>query len=141
MAKLNYSTGVQEFEVEGGTIRFNPADPVFVRRLYDAFSALGEQQEAGEKQNQALTGEALFEVIEEKDAEMRRSIEGVFGPGTAKMIFPEVGLYALADGLPVWCNFFFAVMDLIDTTTQEQQKKANPRVDYYMKKYGKYMKR
>ena len=29
MAKLNYSTGVQEFEVEGGTICFNPADPVF----------------------------------------------------------------------------------------------------------------
>lgn len=143
MEKLNYSTGVKEFEVAGGTIRFNPADNAFVHRLFDCFEKLSQRQDEGEKENEELAadGEKLFEAIEDKEVEMRNCIEEVFGKGSAKKIFPDTGLYALADGLPVWTNFLLAVIDLVDASVADEQKNANPRIDFYMKKYGKYMKR
>lgn len=141
--KLNYSTGVQEFEVAGGSIRFNPADPQFVHRLLDCFDRLQKRQDDGEQENEVLAedGEMLFRTIEERDAQMRQDIEMVFGPGSAAAIFPDIGLYALADGLPVWCNFLLAVLDLVNDSVADAQNADNTRIDFYMKKYSKYMKK
>ncbi len=140
--KLSYSTGVREYEVEGGVIHFNPCDTKFAERLYKCFDKLGKRQEDGEVENEELKndGVKLFEAIKAKEAEMRGYIEEVFGEGTAKLIFPNTGLYAVADGLPVWANFLLAVIDEVDKSMEEQQVTASPRFDALMKKYQKYVR-
>ena len=141
--QLKYSTGVKEFEVAGGTIRFNPSDPAFVHRLMECFDDLQKRQDDGETKNQQLEsdGVALFHAIEERDAQMRNGIDYVFGPGSSQVIFPGISLYALADGLPVWCNFLLAVLDLVNDSVADAQNADNARIDFYMKKYSKYMKK
>ena len=76
----------------------------------------------------------MFAVGREMDAEMRQIIDGVFG-AVSDSIFGGMNTYAMADGLPVWCNFIFAVMDTIDTTFAREQKAMNPRLEKYAKKY------
>lgn len=141
--KIAYSTGVKTFEVEGGEISFNPADTKFSHRLYDCFENLSHLQKEGEQENaEALQdGEKLFSMIEKRESEMRGYIEDVFGEGSAAKIFPHTGLYAIADGLPVWTNFLLAVMDIVDASMTDEQKKTTPRANELMKKYEKYIKK
>lgn len=136
MKELSFETGVVEYQVNGGeVIRFNPADNRFVERLHGLFEKLGSaQQEIPEN-------EAVFERIREKEAEMRADIDGVFGEGTCRKVFPGVGVYALAGGLPLWANFLLAVLDEVERVMHEQQRAANPRVEKYMEKYAAYRKR
>lgn len=136
MAKaLNFDTGVVEYEVNGGAvIRFNPADTELVKKLHNLFEKLGETQEE-------QAGEDVFKTLDEKDAAMRRDIDGVFGEGTSAAVFGGLGLYALAGGLPLWANFLLAVLDEVDGYVTEQQKAASPRMAYYQQKYAKYAKK
>ena len=46
-----------------------------------------------------------------------------------------MNVYAMADGLPVWCNLMLAVMDEIDTSFAREQKRMNPRIAKYTAKY------
>lgn len=143
MKKIAYSTGEKTFEVAGGEISFNPADTKFAKKLYDCFDKLANMQKNGEEQNEEIMndGEKLFELIEKREAEMRDCIEEVFGEGSAEKIFPNIGLYAIADGLPVWTNFLLAIIDIVDASMTDEQKKATPRAEMLMKKYGKYIKK
>ncbi len=144
MKELNFDTGVVEYRVNGGhVIRFNPADNRFVERLFVVFDRLSHLQEEGEQTNALQSGDGakLFAAINARDAEMRRDIDSVFGEGAADGIFPDVGVYALADGLPLWTNFFLAVIDEVDASMTEEQKKVHPRVERYMKKYEKYQRK
>ena len=68
---------------------------------------------------------------------MRELIDGVFGKPVCKELFSGLNVYALADGLPVWCNFLLAVMDEVDTTFSREQKAMNPRIAKYTAKYHK----
>ena len=51
--------------------------------------------------------------------------------------FNTPNVYAMADGLPVWCNLLFAIMDEIDTSFAREQKATNPRIQKYTAKYHK----
>ena len=140
--RLNYSSGIKTFEVDGGTISFSPTDTKFAERLYTTFDRLAKMQEDGEKKNAELEGdgEALFNAIHAKESEMQSAIDSVFGEGASKKIFPEVGLYAVADGMPVWANFLFAVMEVVEDAMGDEHKKSESRMELIKKKYGKYMK-
>ena len=61
--------------------------------------------------------------------------EEVFGFDVCGAVFGDMNVYALADGLPVWCNLMLSVMDEIDTTFAREQKAQNPRISKYTKKY------
>lgn len=66
------------------------------------------------------------------------------GKTIQKADFPRLSLrasYAIANGLPVWCNLMMAVMDEIDTTFTREQKLTNPRISKYTAKYQKYQKK
>ena len=76
----------------------------------------------------------IFAVAKEMDSEMREIIDSVFGP-VSESLFGSMSTYALAGGLPVWANFFLAVMDEVDTTFAREQKATNPRVQKYTAKY------
>lgn len=137
MAELKFSTGDVSFTVnDGAEISYNPTDMAFVERLFDAFDALDKKQEEYKRKVDSAAGtREIFAVGRELDAEMRALIDGVFGGGVCDGVFGGMNTYAMADGLPVWCNFVFAVMDTVDTTFAREQKATNPRLEKYMKKY------
>lgn len=143
MAKtLSFDTGVVEYDLNGAAkVRFNPTDSAFVERLYRAFDELDGKQ--GEFQQHIADigddGGKLFAYANERDAEMRSIIDSLLGEGTADALFPDMNCYAIADGLPVWINLMFAICDEIDAAFSAEQKRSDPRVRKYSKKYDAMM--
>lgn len=138
MPELKFETGLVSFVVNGACeICFNPTDSAFVEKLFNAFDTLDKRQERYREQVSSMKdNREVFEIARSQDAEMREIINGVFGP-VSDQLFGGMNVYALADGLPVWCNFMLAVMDEIDTSFAQEQKKANPRIAKYTAKYKK----
>lgn len=134
MAKaLNFETGVVDYEVNGGShIRFNPSDIAFAERFYNAFKQLDAKQDGFQAELDAILDnedkEEFFEFAHKRDAEMRGIVDGVFGDGTADAVFPSMNCYAIADGMPLWINFFFAVAEEIRDASDAQLKASDPRL-------------
>lgn len=143
MKNLDFSTGVVEYIVNGGTtIRFNPADSAFVGRLHQAFEGLDKKQEGYLAEIDAMQdNRQIFQFAQERDKEMRAVIDSVFEAPVSDSIFGSLNVYALADGLPLWCNFLLAVMDEVDENVSKQQKLTSPRVERYTAKYRKHQKK
>lgn len=139
MRELNFDTGLVTYVVNGKCeISFNPADVAFVDRLFKTFDSLAQRQDHAEVEKQTASGADLFALAEQRDKYMREQIDNVFGEPVSDLIFGKMSVYALAGGLPLWCNFLMAVIDEIDSAIQEEQRVASPRVDKYMAKYAKY---
>ena len=139
MNALNFDTGVVSFSVNGkAEVSFNPTDSNFVQTLFNTFDGLDKKQDAY-KEEVSKTGDkrVVFDIARRMDAEMRELIDGIFQKPVCEDIFGGMNVYALADGLPVWCNFLLAVMDQIDTTFAREQKATNPRIQKYTAKYHK----
>ncbi|WP_050697616.1 hypothetical protein [Anaeromassilibacillus senegalensis] len=137
MAELNFDTGVVTFTVNGKCdITFNPTDSAFVERLFNAFDTLDKKQESYKAEIERMVDKReVFEIARRRDKEMREIVDGVFGQPVCAALFDTMNVYAMADGLPVWCNFMLAVMDVVDTTFAREQKATNPRIAKYTKKY------
>ncbi|WP_312280800.1 hypothetical protein [Oscillibacter sp.] len=137
--ELNVDTGVVTYTVNGKCdISFNPTDNAFVENLYNAFETLDKLHE-GYKAEVSKTGDKreVFNIARERDKKMREVIDGALGP-VCDAVFGDMNMYAMAGGLPVWCNLLLAVMDEIDTAFTREQKATNPRVQKYVAKYQKY---
>ena len=142
MKELNFATGLMTYKVNGECeIRFNPADSAFVGRLFNTFDGLAKRQDQAEVENQEMSGVELFAMSEQRDKEMRQAIDDIFGEPVCEKVFGKQDVYALADGLPLWCNFLMAIIDEVDASVTAQQKQSSPRVQHYMAKYAKYSKR
>lgn len=143
MKELQFDTGIVNYRVNGTCeISFNPGDISFVKKLFDLFETLSAKQEAVEKDNeQDIDGKKLFEITEKRDAEMREDINAVFGEGVANALFPNISVFSLAGGFPLWANFCMAIIDEIDVNLKAEEVKGRERVDKYMKKYQAYKKR
>lgn len=139
MAELNFATGVVTFTVNGKCdISFNPTDSAFVERLFNAFDTLDKKQEAYKTEISKVGGNReIFDIARRRDEEMREMIDGVFERPVCRDLFGGMNVYAMADGLPVWCNFLLTVMDEVDTTFAREQKLTNPRIQKYTAKYHK----
>lgn len=137
MAELNFDTGAVTFTVNGRCdIAFNPTDSAFVERLFTAFDDLDKRQDSYKAEIERMGDKReIFDFARRRDAEMREIVDGVFAPGTAEALFGGMNVYAVADGLPVWCNLMLAVMDEVDTTFAREQKRTNPRIQKYTAKY------
>ena len=141
MAKksLTFDTGLVEYDINGAvTVRFNPADAAFTERLYNVFTELDARQDEFRQKVDEIgeDGAAMFAYANERDKEMRGIIDGLLGEGVADALFPNQNCYALADGLPVWINLMFAIADEIQDAYSDNQKRADPRVAGYSKKYN-----
>lgn len=137
MNALNFETGLVSFSVNGKTeIAFNPTDSNFVERLFRAFDTLDKKQELYREEVAKLSDKReIFEVARRRDEEMRALLNEVFGVDVCGPVFGGMNVYAMADGLPVWCNFLLAVIDEVDTTFAREQKAINPRIQKYTAKY------
>ncbi len=137
MKELNFESGLVTYSLNGACeVTFNPTDSNFVERLYAAFEELDKKQETYKEQIRTMEDKKeIFDFARERDAEMRGIIDGVFGSSVSEAVFGGMNVYAIANGLPVWCNLMMAVMDEIDTTFTREQKLTNPRISKYTAKY------
>lgn len=141
---LSFDTGLVEYEINGAaTVRFNPTDAAFTERLYKAFIDLDARQDEFQRKVDEIgeDGAAMFAYAKERDEEMRGIIDGLLGEGVADALFPGMNCYALADGLPVWINLMFAVADEIQSAYTAEQKRTDPRIAGYSKKYQGMMQK
>ena len=139
MNALNFDTRIVTFSVNGkAEVSFNPTDSGFVERLFLAFEDLDKKQEAYKEEiSKVANKREVFEIARVRDQEMREMIDSIFQVPVCSAVFGGMNVYALADGLPVWCNFLLAVMEEIDTTFAREQKATNPRIAKYTAKYHK----
>lgn len=139
MNTLSFATGIITYRVNDAcNISFNPTDSAFIERLYTAFEVLERKQES--YKSDIMSREKPQDILafsQERDAEMRKIIDGVFGDGISSQLFGDMNVYSLANGLPVWCNFLLAVMDESNSAFEREQKATNPKLAKYLKKYNK----
>ena len=136
MAKtLSFATGVEEYDVNGVKVRFNPTDETFVSRLYEAFGSLdGLQGRLGDDDAEDVLGK-----FARLDAEMRQTIDGLLGAGVADALFPDMNCYAVADGLPVWMNLVLALLDEVTEAYEREFGKTDARLKAHSSKYDAIM--
>lgn len=143
MKELNFESGLVTYNLNGKVeVTFNPSDSNFVERLYAAFEDLDKKQEGYRTTVEKMADKReIFEFARERDREMREIIDGVFEVPVSEALFGGMNVYALAGGLPVWCNLMLAVMDEVDSTYAREQKATNSRIAKYTAKYQKYQKK
>ena len=112
MNALNFPIGVKIFDVNDGAaqISFNPTDVNFVSALYDLFAECAERYET-DKDKKFENNTAFFEYVRQRDAEVSDGVDRLFGEGAAAAVFQGHSAHAMAEGLPLWTNFFLAVID------------------------------
>lgn len=139
MQELRFETGLVSYSLNGeATVSFNPTDSAFVERLFNTFDALDKKQDAYKAEVEGVTdNREIFNIARRRDTEMRAMIDDVFGQPVSAAVFGGMNVYAMAEGLPVWCNLMFAVMDEVDTSFAREQKATNPRLQKYLNKYKK----
>lgn len=139
MADIRFDTGVVAFNLNDKIeVSFNPTDSAVVEKIYSTFEELDRKQEAYKAEiEKCADKKEIFEIARHRDAEMRDMIDGLFEKPVCEALFGAMNVYALADGLPVWCNLMLAVIDQIDTTFSREQKRTNPRIAKYTDRWKK----
>ena len=137
MKELKIATGVETYKLNDSVeVFFNPTDAAFGEKLFNAFDTLDKRQESYKAEVGKAEGKReLFDVVRKLDGEMREIINDVFEFDVCSGLFGELNVYALAEGLPLWANLLFAIMDEMDETVMREKKAMNPRIAKYTKKY------
>lgn len=143
MKELSFDSGLVTYALNGKCeVTFNPTDSNFAERMYSAFEELDKKQEGYRAEIEKMTNSPeVFEFARQRDAEMREIIDRLFEAPVSEALFGSMNVYALANGLPVWCNLMLAVMDEIDAASASEQKATNPRIAKYTAKYQKYQRK
>jgi len=146
MNTLSLDLGIQEFKItDDFSIRFNPSDVRFVERLFKIFEEIEGIHtsvfQGLDEGGAGSTGE-FFDTLNEAEKTIREKIDGIFGAPLCEHIFydPEIGelsVFAASDGLHLWMNLFFALLDNVDSTIIKEERRVNPRMDAILAKYQK----
>lgn len=139
MPEIKFETGIVSFKLnDAAEVSFNPTDSAFVEQIFNTFDELDKKQEAYKAEiDRCADKKEIFVIARRRDAEMRDMIDGLFSKPVCTALFGTMNVYALADGLPVWCNLMLSVIDQIDTSFAAEQKKTNPRIAKYTAKWKK----
>lgn len=139
MAEIRFDTGIVAFNINDAvTIEFNPTDSEVVEKIYNTFEELDKKQDAYKAEvERCADKKEIFEIARRRDQEMRDMLDGLFGEPICAPLFGTMNVYAMADGLPVWCNLMLAVIDQIDTTFSRQKKLTDPRIKKYTERWKK----
>ena len=139
---LTFDEGAIEYEINGkATAVFNPSDADFIKRFHDTVEKLDARQDEMEADVEKAGDDpaAMYELLSSRDRAMRESIDGLLGQGVSDALFGDMNCYALAEGLPVWMNLILAIADEINENLDEEQAKADPRLQSYSRKYDDLM--
>lgn len=135
MKKLTFDTGMEEYRLPGGVLRFNPADPNVYIRFQQAVEQL---QDLEQTMNQALEqGTEVLEVMKTTDMRIKDSLAYVFGPGNDfdKLLGGVNLLAATGSGERVVSHLFAALEPVLldgarrcaGQLTDQARKKAQQR--------------
>lgn len=130
MEKLNFDTGIKEYQINGGgVLRFNPADTNVYNRFFEAknnIEKLGEEYAEKEKAAGAevQTDEKGFATSAEKDMSFMREIDRKAKEQLAYVFGTQNDFDALFDGVNLMApgsngeaaitNFFAAMQPIIE---------------------------
>ena len=139
MAEIRFDTGIVAFNINDAvTIEFNPTDSEVVEKIYNTFEELDKKQDAYKAEvERCADKKEIFEIARRRDQEMRDMLDGLFGKPICAPLFGTMNVYALADGLPVWCNLMLAIIDQIDTRSLQERKGTSARIEQYTKRWKK----
>lgn len=141
MKKLQFDTGVQEFEVNGrGVLRMNPGDINLYNRFMeskDRIAAIEDEMLAALKENQTSDelerGARGLQIMAEADHKAKMLLTEIFGAGNDfDEIFDHVNIMAQAgNGELVITNFFAAVAPLLKSGAESyaQSKAATAKMN------------
>lgn len=134
---FNVGSGVQEYNINGKCkVYFNPSDPEFSEKVFNALDVLMDLSEKYGNQIQTETdNRKIFSIARELDGKLRETINGLFGEDVCTAVFGTMHLTASADGLPVWVNFMLALIDIINDAYSEAEKALNPKLQKLVTKY------
>ena len=109
MEEITFDNGIREFRINGGILRFNPADP----NVYLRFSQAEEKVRKIEQDllEQAKNGREDAALLYQADRQLKELLNWVFGPGNDfEAISGNVNLLAVAkNGRQVITNLFSAL--------------------------------
>ncbi len=131
--------GIQEISLNNKvTVWLNLTDIDFVERVFNAFDEMDKQQE---KYQAALGNETdaktVFATARAMDADMRALINGLFDMDVCTPLYGRMNVYAMAGGLPVWCNLMLCLIENMDDTFTAEKKATNPKLQKYLAKFKK----
>ena len=137
MNEIRFDTGIREFNVNGAVkVRFCPSDMDFVEKVFGVIETLDKKTEAFKERIKDLkSNRDVFDEARAIDNEIRELINSIFDTDVCTPLFGTTNTFALADGLPLWANFLFAIADTLDSDLVEQKKRTNPRLKKYIDKY------
>jgi len=140
MEEINFSTGVVEMKVNGvRVIRFNPSDIGFLETLYNLIGKVDAiEKDTAKKADKADNPAKIFDYSNAAEKRKREAVDAVFGEGFCADVFQELRLIAAADGLTIFEQFIFGVMDQMDDSLQENMAKRKGQIEKYVAKYQKY---
>lgn len=136
---LTPDDGIREVSISDKvSVWLNLTDIDFVERVFDALDAMDKQQD---KYQAMLTGETdakkIFAAAHTMDGEMRDLINGLFGFDVCTPRYGRMNMYAMAGGLPVWCNLMLCLIDNMNDTFTAEKKATNPKLQKYLAKFKK----
>ena len=139
MEKFNFETGKKEFEINGAvTVEFNPTDTETIQKIFDVFDALDAKQDVYKAEiARCGNNKEIFNIARRRSAEMRETMDSLFGKPICEPLFGSMNVYALADGLPVWCNLMLAIIEQIDTRSLQERESTRARLEKYTKRWKK----
>lgn len=141
---IRFDTGLQEFNLNGQkSVFFSPTDMNFIESVFRTVETLDQREQDFQEKIKALPEEdedKVFDLGRAHDAEIREEINALFNDDVCTPVFGSLNVFALADGLPVWANLLFAVIDKLDEEFVKQKEKTNPRLEKYTAKYNKRRK-
>ena len=143
MENIIFDTGLKEFTINNAVkVVFNPADLAFVDQVFAALEDIDKiyrkyqnDVELLDDKDDKEAGIAVFELSRDADREIREKIDALFGVDICNPTIGSMNIMTPANGLPIWANIIFALIDLFDEKLVEEKKKTNPRIQKYTEKY------
>lgn len=127
MEKLILDSGVKEYQLPGGILRFNPSDPNVYARFMESTNKIKQvEQEMAAKakiissKKDGNMGEESLRIMKETDTRMKAILNDVFGHGNDfDMLLEKVNLMAVAgNGERVISNLLNALQPIMESGVQ-----------------------
>lgn len=139
MKKLNFDTGIEEFDVNGAVLRFNPSDPNVYARFLAAAEKITDIEQQMVVKNAENSGAQVLRLMEEADRKAKDLLAEVFGSqNDFDKMFNGVNVMAVAaNGERVLTNFFYALTPILTEGAQKCAREQAAAVAAEVRPSGK----
>ena len=108
MNQIEFDSGVKDYRIGGGVLKFNPTDPNLYGRFLDGVEELVKLE--------ADFDEVGVTALQELDRQMKTVLQGVFGPGNdLEAVFGGMSLLAVGENGHCLLENFLSALEPILT--------------------------